>query len=275
MEKKKRNPKKTLVIVLLTLAILAIVWISTIMIIMKSGTKAKETAPGNAEEYSVKFVEPLTDSPLKGKNILFLGSSVTYGDASQGESFVEYLEKLDGINATKNAVSATTLIDEFSFFAKLGHGDGRSYATRLLAEDTEANFDAVVVQLSTNDATMKKNLGEVSTSMVKEDFNTKTITGAMEYIIAYCKDTWNCPVIFYTGSYYDSEEYSAMVDRLLELQQKWEIGVIDLYTDKEFNNIDTDTYDFYMYDKIHPTKAGYLLWWTPSIEAYLCDYLAS
>lgn len=32
-------------------------------------------------------------------------------------------------------------------------------------------------------------------------------------------------------------------------------------------------YDFYMYDKIHPTKAGYLEWWLPTIQEYLYAYL--
>ena len=29
-----------------------------------------------------------------------------------------------------------------------------------------------------------------------------------------------------------------------------------------------------MADNIHPTKAGYLEWWTPKIEAYIVDYLS-
>ena len=33
-------------------------------------------------------VEVLKDSPLKGKRIGFLGSSITYGSAAQGVSFV-------------------------------------------------------------------------------------------------------------------------------------------------------------------------------------------
>ena len=63
-----------------------------------------------------------------------------------------------------------------------------------------------------------------------------------------------------------------MVTRVLELQEKWGIGVIDLYNDAELNSIDTETYDYYMYDKIHPTKAGYLKWWPPAIQKYLYAY---
>lgn len=37
---------------------------------------------------------------------------------------------------------------------------------------------------------------------------------------------------------------------------------------------ESGSYNFYMYDKIHPTKAGYLKWWTPVIEAFLYKYLS-
>lgn len=242
--------------------------------IMKSSAEKKTTHPGNAESYRVENISPLADSPLQGKNILFLGSSVTYGDASQGVSFADYIGKLDGVNVTKEAVSATTLVDENSTLAQLGYGDGRSYVTRLRENvDKNVHFDAVVVQLSTNDASTGKPLGELGSSMNIADFDAKTVTGAIETIIAYVRDTWGCPVIFYTGSYYQSEAYAAMVDRLLEIQEKWDIGVVDLYTDEDFNRIDESTYNLYMYDSIHPTKAGYLEWWTPAIEAYLYDYL--
>lgn len=272
---KKKGKGWKIVLIVLLVVIVALTAISTIgaSLYMKNDAKAKANAPGNASQYDVEYVEPNENSSLEGKHILFLGSSVTYGAAAQGTSFADYLGKLDGVNVTKEAVSATTLVDEFSVFAYLGSGNGDSYVTRLKAVDTSSGFDAVVVQLSTNDATMKKPLGEISNSTAMADFNTKTITGAMEYIIAYVQKTWNCPVIFYSGSYYESDAYAAMVNRMLELQDKWDIGVIDLYNDAEVNGIDEDIYNFYMFDNIHPTKAGYLEWWTPVIEAGLYEYL--
>lgn len=35
------------------------------------------------------------------------------------------------------------------------------------------------------------------------------------------------------------------------------------YSNKEFNNISAEERSLYMADNIHPTKAGYLEWWTP------------
>lgn len=150
-----------------------------------------------------------------------------------------------------------------------------TYVSRLLNVDTSQKFDAVICQLSTNDATLKIVLGEISTSTELEDFDRNTVIGAMEYIIAYVKQTWDCPVIFYTGTKYGSEPYAAMVDALLRLQDKWDIGVIDLWNDPDMNAVSGDDYDFYMNDSIHPTQAGYLKWWTPKFEAYLAEIFAT
>lgn len=214
-----------------------------------------------------------TCSPLVGKTIIFLGSSVTYGAAAEGQSFVELFEAVDGVNAIKEAVSGTTLVDRNSEPAPAAPGDGDSYIARLGQLDTSAKADCVVVQLSTNDATKKLPLGEISDSTDLSAFDTQTVTGAMEWIIRYSRDTWGCPVVFYTGSHYDSAEYAAMVDRLMELQRKWDIGVIDLYTDDAFNDIDEESYSLYMADPIHPTKAGYAEWWFPKMEADLIRIL--
>ena len=150
-----------------------------------------------------------------------------------------------------------------------------SYIQRMLSNiDKDAQFDLFICQLSTNDATQQMPLGEISSSKDLESFDTSTITGAMEYIICYAQETWNCPVVFFTGSWYDSAEYDAMVDRLLEVQDKWGIGVLDLWNDAEFNNISEEERELYMYDEIHPTKAGYRIWWGAEMEKQLLDFLA-
>jgi len=266
---KKKIWKIILIIILLLIILIAAVFYFGVRSYMTKDEEAKAAAPGNTSEYDLEKAEPLEDSPLAGKKILFLGSSVTYGAAAQGCSFADYIGRLDGVDVTKEAVSATTLVDEFSIFAWIGYGDGRSYVTRLKKVDTSIPFDAVVVQLSTNDATMGKTLGEISASKDRKDFDVKTITGAIEFIISYCSEVWQCPVIFYTGSYYESDAYAQMVSRLHELEGKWDITVADLYNDKELNDIDQELHDFYMYDQIHPTKAGYLEWWTPEIQEAL------
>lgn len=220
--------------------------------------------PGNADNYNMDTLEQMENSPLADGNVLFLGSSVTYGSASMQQGIPEYFAARLGCEFTKEAVSGTTLVDNGK----------NSYVQRLLNNvDKNEHYDLLICQLSTNDATQKKPLGEISDSRDLKNFDTSTITGAMEYIICYAQQTWGCKVMFYTGSHYDSAEYEAMVTRLKELGDKWGVGILDLWTDPEFNNITDEQRKLYMNDRIHPTKAGYREWWCPEMELQLLDFL--
>lgn len=220
---------------------------------------------GNDAEYNLENVKTLDNSPLLGKKFIFLGSSVTLGMASGEISFVEYLEKRNGIVViAKDAVSGTTLV-------KTGNNSYIERMEKNLAAATKP--DLFMCQLSTNDANLNLPLGRVSNSVQKWDFDIMKVCGALEYIIAWAKETWNCPVVFYTNPRFSGKAYGAMVDALLQLEQKWGIGVIDLWNDKVFNAIDDAHRKLYMADAIHPLKAGYLQWWTPRMEKYLCEFL--
>lgn len=244
--------------------VLAIVLISIFFIGYKVVSIVGIFAEGNSEIYNVENVNVIEDSPLEDKNIIYLGSSVTAGAQSRGTSFVEYIAKRDSTNYIKEAVSGTTLVDNGK----------KSYVQRMLTIDKNYDADIFVCQLSTNDATKKLPLGEVSDSKNLEDFDTSTITGSMEYIIAYADETWRAPVVFYTGTHYDNKNYDEMVARLHELEVKWGIGVIDMWNDEKLNNISDNERKLYMNDgTIHPTKAGYLKWWTPVIEDGLIKYM--
>ncbi len=222
--------------------------------------------PGNKMEFHPSTITPAENSPLKDKTVIYLGSSVTYGAGSLANSFIEYSAAKYGYNYIKEAVSGTTLVDQKAVM-------GESYVTRMKWIDTSTKADLFICQLSTNDATTNKPLGEIAEGFDMESFDSLTITGAMEYIIAYAKKIWNCPVAFYTGTYYDSENYKKMVERLFELAKKWDIDVIDLWYDKEMLAVSKDDYDLYMTDPIHPAMAGYKLWWTPKFEEYLLKKL--
>ena len=63
-------------------------------------------------------------SALTGKRILFPGSSVTYGAACEGQSFVEFFHELDGVQVTKEAISGMTLVDCVSTWAEHTYGNG-------------------------------------------------------------------------------------------------------------------------------------------------------
>ena len=220
---------------------------------------------GNAEKYSVANTPVDETSPLKDKTYFFLGSSVTFGSGSLQESMVDFLAKRNCCTVIKEAVSGTTLADL----------DGDSYVKRLEryigSKGRVSALDAFVCQLSTNDLRAPQSLGAVTDGDVKERsaFDKATTLGAIEYIIATVKETWNCPVVFYTSNNIGNEQYSLLVAELNKIAEKWDIAVLDLYNDEKFNKITEKDYALYMKDSVHPTRAGYLLWWVPRFEKIL------
>ena len=66
---------------------------------------------GNSVRYDVSRIPFKKTSPLKGKTVVFLGSSVTKGFAAHNNAFAEYIAKKDSCICIKEAVNGTTLID--------------------------------------------------------------------------------------------------------------------------------------------------------------------
>jgi len=225
------------------------------------------TLKGNVSEYDVENTPEIEGSSLEGKTLFFLGSSVTLGYASENESMADYIAKRNNCTCIKEAVSGTTLADIES------ENRGDSYIKRLEryigSEDKVPRLDAFICQLSTNDMYDEAAFGSVSADDIKDktSFDKATTFGALEYIVALVKEEWNCPVIIYTNPYMYGDSYGKMVEAAHEIETKWDcVTVLDLYNDEDFNDITSDERSLYMSDTIHPTKAGYLLWWTPRFE---------
>lgn len=210
---------------------------------------------GNAKIYSVKNTVVYPNSPLCGDTYFFLGSSITYGSASFGESMADFLAKKHQCHVIKEAVSGTTLLDS----------NDASYVKRIANFDKGAKIDGFITQLSTNDIYYNRP-GEISSSFTISDFDTTTTIGAIEYIIAYAKTYWKCPIFFYTNSFFNNSLYSQLVNTLGQIAQKWGIRIIDLYTDSKFNQIETDQRRLYLADDVHPKRAGYKEWWLVKFE---------
>lgn len=208
-----------------------------------------------------------SNDQLSGLNIAWLGSSVTHGLASDGYSMANAIEdNHTGTRCYKYAISGTTLVNN----------GVTSYVERVKEIDKSVAFDMLIVQLSTNDASQNLPLGSISESKDISLFDDQTIIGAMEYLIAYTKDNLKCPIVFYTGTYYEDQNYANMIDALMELQKKWDLEIIDLWHNEEMKNIyGTEEYTLYMQDDgIHPTLKGYNEWWTPVFEKEILSILS-
>ncbi len=175
--------------------------------------------------------------------LYFLGSSVTYGSATNGHSFVEEIASSTDWECVKEAVSGTALA------VRENDGD-LSYVARLKKLDANRGVSKLIVQLSTNDAAQNVPLGKISDD---GNYDIKTVIGAIEYIVVHAKKFWNCEVVFYTNPYFENANYKKMVTALYEVQKKLGIGVIDFYS----MQLEEQTLSSYMSDAIHPNEKGY------------------
>lgn len=160
---------------------------------------------------------------LKGKTVLFLGSSVTYG-------------------------SGTTLADI----------DHTSYVSRLKTVEKTLDIDLFICQLSTNDASRNIELSKVDS--------------AIRFILEYVKNTFGCPIVFYTGTFFQSEAYAKMIRLLYDLQKIYDFYILDLYHDPDMLSVSEEDYARYMCDPVHPTFLSYQQWWTPKFIAF-CEQI--
>ena len=246
------------------------------MYLYEAGSKVEQGYEGST--YIKTTAEKDESDPLSGLEIGWLGSSVTYGQRGGGYSMADAIEdRHAATHSYKYAVSGTTLADYHSEHNLPVDGDGNhgSYVSRMKMIDPEKHFDLFIIQLSTNDATGGVPMGEIAEGMEYKDFDTATVIGAMEYIIKYVSDTWKCPVMLYTDTKYDSEQYGEMVKTAIKLHEKWGFALINLWDSEEMNAVSKQDYAAYMGDPIHPNRTGYVVWWTPVFETTIAEYLLS
>lgn len=211
--------------------------------VMEDGTILKQEDLATLTQSATVQVN-YTDAPV----YYFLGSSVTYGHANNGSSFVNEIQNLLQCVCVKEAVSGTTLANNGS----------NSYVARMLSNwDKNAKVDTLIVQLSTNDVSQNIARGTISDTKNPEDIDNTTTLGAIEYIIAYAKKTWNCEVVFYTNPKYNNAQYESLVKDLYQIQKKWGIGIVDFYYYKDMDPLSDETLASYMADAIHPNAMGY------------------
>ena len=178
----------------------------------------------------------------------FLGSSVTYGFATNGVSFVEMIGKEHQIDVIKEAVSGTTLMD---------NGD-QSYLSRFLKTvDINKSYKAFIIQFSTNDSHDDIPNGDVSAEF-EYSYDTKTTFGSLETILSFIKTNFSqSKVLIYTNFPFENEKYKQMVAKLDTLTEKWNVQIIDFYHYKDMKILSKDELPRMMADPIHPNLEGY------------------
>lgn len=182
----------------------------------------------------------------------FLGSSITYGYAAGGYSFVDYMKERSDYEVVKEAVSGTTLSNCLP----------DSYYERLLKRGTEG-AGVLLVQLSTNDASKGVALGGV------DSIDPKTSCGAINRIIDFGIDN-GCRVGFYATPVLGDDSFFAPIEGAMEMiSAQRGVPFLDLNKDEKLKNLCGKP--GYYADDIHPSKRGHIELFGPKFLAFIKD----
>lgn len=228
-----------------------------------------QSFPLNMNLYSVKCetssiygYKTLGAHPLHNKNIYYLGSSITLGNNGDTEhcSFANMIHSLTGNPFYKEAIDGTPLA-----------GGGADSYTARMDKTLPADADAVVVQLSTNDFSQGRKVGDVTAEDVVSPsaFDKNTICGSIEYIIAKAK-TRRRQVYFYTCIVKNNWSHRAAYENFIQNKlkavcDKWNVVLIDTF------NAHYTQVGNYMNDDIHPNRVCYATAMTPRFMATFLD----
>ena len=160
---------------------------------------------------------------------------------------------------------------------------------RALAALEGEKVDRLFIQLSTNDAgQIGTNFGSVDPAAALDSatyayhsgyHDDNTTWGALEWMIAVARETWNCEVTVFVCPYFEvAGDYStnyAMMRRVLkeEIQPKWGVDVLDIWNDEEITALVKQPENiakyFYQSDRVHANELGYERMFLNPFRAYL------
>lgn len=218
-------------------------------------------------EYIVSELEKL--SVLKGKTVMTFGDSIMHGD---GNNFVGIADML----SQRYLMTAVDYSYGGSAFGKI---DNREQICTQISRAINKNETADIILLNGGTNDMRKiAAGEISDDFNYEDYGTSDFASGMEYAVGLIKDNYPQVPLLYIRAH--NMECSLERNELhfgklaLDICEKWEVEVADVFNDTDFNSHDEDMKCSYTVhtkscrngDSIHPNQLGYYKFYLPLVS---------
>ena len=224
--------------------------------------------PFDAETYMKMFNVTLpgtveSTSPLKGKTMLFMGDSITYGSGDAvspfrtGRAWAGRIADLTGAITTNAAVGG----------AKVSYQRGDdNWVYSQYEPHKETKFDIIVMHGGVNDARYDRTVGTLSEGKDEATLkkNQTSYVGGLEWIFYMVSTTNTDAKLYFIANHRldghskgSARDMSAYFDAAKQACEKWGVIFIDLYNNKELNDkLETKTTK-YLPDTLHLNAAGY------------------
>lgn len=213
---------------------------------------------------------------LKGKTVMSFGDSIMHGDGNNGVGIADLLSQrymMSAVDYSKGGASFAKVKDREQISNQI--------LTALQNGDTA---DIILINGGTND--MRK----VSPGVIAEDFEygkhgREDFASGMEYALGLLKDNYPDVPVLYVRAHnmvYGIERNELHFGTLaLDICEKWNVEVADIFNDTDFNAHDESiklTYTVHTKncekgDSVHPNKLGYYEFYLPLISDKMVSLL--
>ena len=226
--------------------------------------------PFDAATYMKKFniVLPGTvesTSPLKGKKMLFMGDSISYGSGDgvspfrTGRAWAGRIADRTGAIVTNASVSG----------AKASYINGDDKAKWLYTQfdqNKKEQYDVIVMHGGVNDARHNRTIGKILDTDNATELNQakNTYIGGLQLLFYNVKKEQPNAKLFFIANHHldghntgNAKNMAPYFDMAKQLCEKYGIIFIDLYNNKELNDKLETTTTKYLPDTLHLNAAGY------------------
>lgn len=213
---------------------------------------------------------------LKNKTVMTFGDSIMHGD---GNCFV-------GIADMLSQRYLMTPIDYSKGGSTFGRVTNRQQITSQISRASNENeiADIILINGGTNDM-RKSKPGSISDDFDYEKYGCEDFCSGMEYALGTLKDYYpDTPVVYIRvhNMEYGIERNELHFGNLaLDICEKWDIDVVDIFNETDFNTHDKEQKNIYTVhtktckngDSIHPNKLGYYKFYIPLISEKAVEIL--
>ncbi|MBR6577742.1 MAG: hypothetical protein IKK74_02245 [Clostridia bacterium] len=211
------------------------------------------TLPGTVE----------STSPLKGKTMLFMGDSISYGSGDGVSPFRTGRAWAGRIADWTGAITTNASVGGAKVSFQRGD-DNWVYSQYVPHQNTK--FDIIVMHGGVNDARHNRPIGALSEGKDEATLkkNQPNYAGGLEWIFYNVSKTNPDAKLFFIANHRldghstgHAKDMSAYFDIAKVACEKWGIIFIDLYNNKELNDKLETTTTKYLPDTLHLNAAGY------------------
>jgi len=243
--------------------------------IYRDGGLETELKPTDTKLYDVAQLQRAGYTNA-GETLLSFGDSIAQGCYKHTRSYVYQIASNKFMDAIQKGNGGATF--------RVIDGNTNNILNQVNNADASLDPKFILINGLTNDAKPLTDnstvidhpelLGTISAGLDAE-LDTSTFCGAFETTIKTIAEKWpNAKIIYITTHINygrDLETQDTLTELALEMCEKWNVPVADIYHDSGLDTFDIDMRNTYINDGSHPNTLGYKTFYVPLIESKMND----